>query len=501
MPTMAAAEPAVRAPDPAPPVELRTPGSSYILPANPLYDVSDESLEGFVDCTIYEESGNFFHPAFDGGDANDEAADPPAARPARATASIPAMPFDTAPNLTVQSRGNTESLAVAPEAPRPETEPPGAQDFGLTSTAALFAPLHDGRAQSATPWLDAVSATYSNTFAPDAPPPEPGSVSGELAHQRLLTYPTVDATRFSHHTAPPQTAQLAGLPAVLPVALPEPEPIHILPAWQRVLLISGTAAVAVVLAFLVARFARGSAREAPAAVATAVVAPRPTPPPTPPPHLRPGANQGQGMTSPKASSGSDASHAVEPDRQAVAAPAPASSAAPAASAEPAGSADSAADSGPPDDEGEAASGGAPIVGSGPCRFTVATTPAGSLVRLDDQPMGPSPLTIDGTCDKHKLEVSHARYQTLTKWVTLVADKPQEVDISLSRPIHAVTVTSLPAGAELSIEGHRAGTTPTVVQMTGFATVHLTFTKPGFKSVTKRVYSKFPQDRVFVKLIK
>ena len=116
-------------------------------------------------------------------------------------------------------------------------------------------------------------------------------------------------------------------------------------------------------------------------------------------------------------------------------------------------------------------------------------------------MGPSPLTIAGTCDKHKVEAAHARYQSLTKWVTLASDKPQELDISLPRPSHAVTVTSFPSGAELSIDGHRAGTTPTVVQMMGFATVHLTFTKAGFRTVTTKVYSKLPQDRVFVKLVK
>jgi hypothetical protein len=63
------------------------------------------------------------------------------------------------------------------------------------------------------------------------------------------------------------------------------------------------------------------------------------------------------------------------------------------------------------------------------------------------------------------------------------------------------VSSFPPGAELSIDGHRAGTTPTVVQMTGFATVNLTFTKQGFQSVTKKIYSKLPLDKVFVKLMK
>ena len=82
------------------------------------------------------------------------------------------------------------------------------------------------------------------------------------------------------------------------------------------------------------------------------------------------------------------------------------------------------------------------------------------------------------------------------------DKLDDVlDVLEKQEIHLVTVTSFPPGAELSIDGHRAGTTPTVVQVMGFATVHLTFSKAGFQSVTKKVYSKLPQDRVFVKLVR
>jgi hypothetical protein len=252
--------------------------------------------------------------------------------------------------------------------------------------------------------------------------------------------------------------------------------------WQRWLMIGGSAVVAIAVAFLIARWARGAHPVEPAVAGGALaVAPRAAPAPG----QRPGAK-------------ADASASAVHDRRVTSAAASAGAAA--APERSAGEADALADP-LPEDDGEAVSGGTPIVGSGPCRFTVATTPAGSMIRFDDQALGPSPLTIDGTCDKHKIEASHARYQNLTRWVTLAADKPQELDLSLPRPVHAVTVTSFPPGAELSIDGHRAGTTPAVVQMMGFATVHLTFTKPGFQSVTKKVYSKLPQDRVFVKLLR
>ena len=53
-------------PDLAPPPadDQRTPGSDLVLPANPLMNISDDSLDGYVECTLYEETGNFF-PAED----------------------------------------------------------------------------------------------------------------------------------------------------------------------------------------------------------------------------------------------------------------------------------------------------------------------------------------------------------------------------------------------------------------------------------------------------
>ncbi|HEY0194121.1 MAG TPA: PEGA domain-containing protein, partial [Kofleriaceae bacterium] len=140
-----------------------------------------------------------------------------------------------------------------------------------------------------------------------------------------------------------------------------------------------------------------------------------------------------------------------------------------------------------------------IVGGGPCLIRVATTPAGSTVRLDDQPVGPSPIALATSCGKHKLDVAHARYQAATRVVTVAADAPQQVEISLPRPTHAVTVTSVPSGADVAIEGHRAGTTPTTISVMGFATISLTISKPGYAPVTQKLYSKTPEDRVSVKL--
>jgi len=59
----APSEPSLYAQDAAPrtraDTESRTPGSDFILPANPLSNLTDDQLEGFIDCTLYEETGTF----------------------------------------------------------------------------------------------------------------------------------------------------------------------------------------------------------------------------------------------------------------------------------------------------------------------------------------------------------------------------------------------------------------------------------------------------------
>jgi len=459
----ALAAPLLSASPPSAARDLRTPGSALVLPANPLQNLSDESLEGFVDCTLYEEAVNVFHPGVDDS-GWDEMSLP--GEPARPTppAIVPAMPFDEPPELTVRSVGNTVSLAVGADPPgrpqpaytsnQPSYEQPAYEHPTSGSPASehrsSYAPSrHDPRSLADTPpagaepvWSEPSTASYAVTFH---------------AVHTDDTQSAVDATTTVHRRA----AWLVGLPELSSLRLP--------PDRRRWLLIGSTAVIAIIVAFVMARLARG-----------------PLPAPLAASHAR--ASRDRAAVPPPPAAGAEPTPAAAPDPDL------------------AGAADPPA-SGDPDaklalaEDAVAPTGAIAVVGSGPCRFTISTVPAASIVKLDDTLVGSSPITIQATCDKHSIDVAHARYQAVTKSVTLTADDPQQLEIRLPRPIHAVTITSLPPGAELSIDGRRAGTTPTVVQMMGFATVNLTLSKPGFPSVSRKVYSKLPQDRVFVKLTK
>lgn len=117
-PPASSIEAAVRAaakprPGTAPVEGERTPGSPYILPANPFGDVAPESLEAFVECMVYEETGQF---SFGEGGLvnelvrpNEDLLDDPAVDPP----TTPAFPMYTA-----------VPAVVAPSAPPPAATPP-----------------------------------------------------------------------------------------------------------------------------------------------------------------------------------------------------------------------------------------------------------------------------------------------------------------------------------------------------------------------------------------
>src|SRR6185503_745613 len=265
--------------EPLPAIDQRTPGSALVLPANPLQNLSDESIEGFVDCTLYEESGNFFHPAADDGQWNDELADPPAAPLAtRSTGSgtVPAMPFDAAPDLTVLARGNTESLRVARD--QPADAPP--QPMVPQSMPMQSMPMQSMPPQSMPPQSMPMQSMPMQSMPPQSMPPQsmpPQSMPPQVSSDALFappsdasfapswsdaanpsgpayaTYPTVDPSQYPAQYATPQ-------PVAPQVPLPEPETLRLVPMWPRWLIIGGTALAAIIVAFILAKLVRGSSQ-------------------------------------------------------------------------------------------------------------------------------------------------------------------------------------------------------------------------------------------------
>jgi hypothetical protein len=154
---------------------------------------------------------------------------------------------------------------------------------------------------------------------------------------------------------------------------------------------------------------------------------------------------------------------------------------------------------PADDKPRESPDGIPSVGAGPCRLVVTSTPAGSVVALDGEAVGPTPIAIAGPCQHRRVDVSHPRYATTTRDVTLAANQANALEVTLKRPMHKLMVETVPSGATISIGGRSAGTSPTMLDVLGFTSMAITFAKPGYTPTTTTVYSKVASDHVKVQL--
>jgi hypothetical protein len=454
----------------------RTPGSDLVLPANPLMNISDTSLEGFVECALYEETGNFFgeEPVIE--DPADPVAAPPLLAPRRMTTPpTPAMIVSRPPDETAVP--SLPSLATAPVAqaigtkPLPVinklTPPMGASpmtpvQFAAPGLVNRAVPLetselaNDIAERMAPPPLDPPAPSYG-------PPPIPGKpwVSPETAElldvepdppsvaQPLPMAPAPDGEYPAYNVAMHASGHYDAVPGPPPYAPAYPAPAYRPPIdHRRRWVIGATAGATLLIAITLIAAGHSKAK----AVAT-------TPPPLPAPKLL----------------------AANTEHARLAPPIPDKPVVDATSSEPEPAADE--------------TGG--VVGKGPCKVAVSTTPAGSMVSFDGEQLGPSPITVAGPCTRRRIDIAHPRYAPAERFIV---PKPDDaLDVTLNRPTHNLFIETQPAGAIVSIDGHRAGTTPTMVKIMGFTTVDIEIAKPGWKPQTKKLYSKTAADRVSVKL--
>ena len=477
--------------DPAPMVQLpipdgeRTPGSDLVLPANPLMNIDDKSLEGFVDCTLYEETGNFFgeQPVLE--DPEDPVAAPPLLAPRRSTAPIPiAQPelvVPALPSLKPES-GRTPSPALPVLLINKLTPPMGASahvtpaQFTLPMFGKGVAPANRvipiETLNTATQIAQQMAAITAPPLPPTPPPiPSVPWVSAETAEMLDLepdpsvvsqlppqpveyseqTYPSYDqrAHDGSYNAAPPPQHISSSYPAqsYRPPAQP------FLGKRRLVIGVSAATTATIAIALIVASHSSSS---------------KPTAGTTPLPTLVASNSNHVRVAAPE----------QRPDQPVADATAPITDDPPA-----------------PETSGDTT-----VVGKGPCRIAISTTPAGSLISIDGQQIGPSPLTIAGPCEKRRIDIAHPRYAPAERVVMPKQTGAGEpVDITLMRPTHNLFVETQPAGAIVSIDGHRAGTSPTMVKVMGFTTLTLRIEKPGWKPTTTKLYSKTAVDRLTVKL--
>ena len=479
------------------PKEERTPGSELVLPANPLMNIDDKSLAGFVDCTLYEETGNYFPEQPVVEDPVDPVVAPPLLAPRRTTGQqnvshVPVLGTLLPTNQLVVNKltppmGASAFMPAgqlrfgARAQPPPRTVPPDTLQTATDIAERMAVPL----TQSAPPALP-----------PPPPPPQPSqpsqplargsfdmpgkaawisSETAEMLEPDVDNEPSVVSTSPISELAPPDVRYPAydqrthasgayddrGTPAPPAPPFSNAFPVQVSERpWtrKRWMVIGSIATTTIAIALIAASHGGGTPNTAitdsakPQLVASNTVRTRPV-------------------------------VAVEPAHDKPIADTTTTDSAP----EPAAEESSATQ----------------IIGKGPCKIAISATPAGSMISVDGEQVGPSPLTVAGPCTKRKIAVTHPRYAPAEKFMTpkpsANGEGTEAFDVTLVRPTHNLFVETQPSGAVVSIDGHRAGTSPTMVKVMGFTTLTLNIEKPGWKPQTAKVYSKTAVDRRSIKL--
>ncbi len=439
-------------------LEERVAGSSFVLPANPLSNLTDQSIEGFVDCALYEERANLVHA--DGTPDALEAID-----------NVQTMPPPMGHPSTIPPPMGHPSTIPPPMGGRPTTiPPPFATAYPPPGMSGQFL-----MPMAVAPEVNPLPVAGMSGVYPMPPPGMSGPFylpQAGMSGQFLLPQPPPPMAM-----APSPSDEAYLRTGVMRTAHPHD---------RRWYVIGGAAGATLLLLIIIGVATSGGSKPAvkPAAADStrAMTSKTPVrksspvvdmrvepPPPEPPVTVEPAKVEVAKVEAPPL-----------PPPTETPAPPPIES---------------------PPEETAPTSDAPPEVGSGPCTYVVSTTPAGSIVSFDGRIMGPSPLSIHGACGRHKLDVKHPRYALGTKWATATEAKPATVEIPLARPTHTVAFTTIPSGATISIGGRRAGTSPTTIKVMGFQGVNVTFERKGYKKVTQKVYSKKDNERITVRLTK
>ena len=110
----------------------------------------------------------------------------------------------------------------------------------------------------------------------------------------------------------------------------------------------------------------------------------------------------------------------------------------------------------------------PRTGARPMELRVTTSPSGSLVFVDGEERGESPLTVAVAAGAHDVVAERPRWQAAHAHV----DAPGRVQLVLERPLAHLRVSSTPPGAAVRLDGRDLGATPLDVDAPAYEEHHL-----------------------------
>ena len=122
-----------------------------------------------------------------------------------------------------------------------------------------------------------------------------------------------------------------------------------------------------------------------------------------------------------------------------------------------------------------------------CPVEITTVPPGAEIAIDNTTvLGTTPGTFKLPCGvETKLYVRKKQFMGAIKPFTASAENIK-LTIRLAAAVFQIKVTSLPAGATITVGGKTVGITPTTIKLPAFASTSITLSKDGFVADTQKI---------------
>jgi len=118
---------------------------------------------------------------------------------------------------------------------------------------------------------------------------------------------------------------------------------------------------------------------------------------------------------------------------------------------------------------------------------ISSQPPGALVRVDDRPVGTTPLDAQILQGLHTITLSMAAHKPVTLQQQISAGSALLLeDIELPPADGRVVLQSTPTGASISVDGNFQGTTPMTLTLSSAQEHGLQLSKPGYRTTSERV---------------
>lgn len=119
-------------------------------------------------------------------------------------------------------------------------------------------------------------------------------------------------------------------------------------------------------------------------------------------------------------------------------------------------------------------------------LNITSTPAEAQVFVDNTPVGRTPLKLQRPEGRYMLRLEYAGYIPEERNVVLYKGRVSSLAVKLSSKPGGVSVSSVPAGAEIFVNGAKQGVTPCTVQNLQPGKYTVQIRRPGYDPVEKTV---------------